>query len=61
MTDDPTLRIQVSPIPDGVRVEVSGESTYANTVAYWRAIVSETKLRHPHHLLLIDRTIGFGR
>ena len=52
------LRIQISPIPDGIRVEVSGESTYANTVAYWRAIVSEAKLRHPHNLLLIDHTSG---
>jgi hypothetical protein len=30
----------------------------ANTVAYWRAIVSEAKLRHPHNLLLIDHTSG---
>ena len=58
MTDTPTLRIQVSPLPNGLRVEVAGESNIANTMAYWRAIVSEVKLRGPRNLLLIDRCAG---
>jgi hypothetical protein len=60
MTDAPTLRIQVSPLPHGLRVEVAGASTFDNTVAYWRAIVSEVKLRQPRNLLLVDRTTGDG-
>lgn len=58
MTDAPTLSMLVTQIPDGIRVEVSGLSTYENTVAYWRGIVSEVTLRAPRNLLLIDRTVG---
>ena len=58
MTDDSTLRIQVSLIPDGVRVDVAGASTFDHTVAYWRAIISEVKLRRPRNLLLVDRCVG---
>ena len=57
MKDD-ALRIQISPVHGGLRVEVSGASTLDHTIAYWRAIVSEAKLRHPRNLLLVDRTVG---
>ncbi|HWT16722.1 MAG TPA: hypothetical protein VN581_13165 [Patescibacteria group bacterium] len=57
MTDD-ALRIRVSPSLDGVRVDVSGPSTYANTVTYWQAIVAEVKARHPRNVLLVDRSVG---
>lgn len=58
MTDESRLRIQISLLPNGLRVEASGPSTFENTVAYWRAIVSEVRLRQPRTILLIDHTSG---
>ena len=58
MTAEHSLLIQTSSHPVGVRVEVSGPGTYANTVAYWRAIVEAVRERQSRALLLIDRSSG---
>jgi len=41
-----------------LRVEVSGSGSYANTLAYWRAILAAVKEQQPRALLLMDRTTG---
>ena len=58
MTHPDTYTLRISPHPAGIRVEVSGESTYDNTVAYWRVIIAEVQARHPKGVLLIDELLG---
>ena len=58
MTHTDTYTLRISPHPAGIRVEVSGESTYDNTVAYWRVIIAEVQARHPKSVLLIDELRG---
>jgi hypothetical protein len=42
----------------GLRVEVSGSGTYANTQAYWHSVAAAVKEQRPRGLLLIDKTTG---
>ncbi|MGH8027624.1 MAG: hypothetical protein ACREO0_12950, partial [Pseudoxanthomonas sp.] len=44
--------------PAGLRARVTGEASLENTVAYWRAIVSELERRPSSALLLIDEMRG---
>ena len=44
--------------PAGLRARVTGEASLENTVAYWRAIVSELERRASPALLLIDEMRG---
>jgi hypothetical protein len=53
-----TFSLTVSPHALGLRVVVHGESTYENTVGYWRALLPEVQKRHPKCLLLIDELRG---
>jgi hypothetical protein len=55
---DNALVIDFAPHRVGLCVVVSGAGTYANTLAYWQAIVGELRARHPAGLLLIDKTTG---
>jgi len=50
--------IRIGPYASGIRVEVRGEGTYENTVAYWQWIVTEVRNRRPLCLLLIDEMHG---
>ena len=50
-----SLMIRTAQHRVGLRVEVTGPGTYANTVAYWRAILAIVQEQHPQALLLIDR------
>jgi hypothetical protein len=58
MQPDDSLIIQTSQHRAGLRVEVSGPGTYANTLAYWATIANAVRERAPGGLLLIDRTSG---
>ena len=53
-----SLIVQTSQHRAGLRVEVSGPGTYANTLSYWRTIAAAVQEQHPPGLLLIDRTSG---
>lgn len=44
--------------PAGLKARVQGEGSLENTMAYWRAIVSELAKRPAPALLLIDETRG---
>ena len=41
-----------------LHVQVDGESTLENTLAYWRAIVEEVRLHPAASILLVDRLQG---
>lgn len=41
-----------------LRVHVIGESTLANTIAYWQAILAEVEKEPAAQLLLIDELLG---
>lgn len=43
---------------DVLRVEVAGESSFENTIAYWQAIVSEVRRERPRGMMLIDELHG---
>ena len=58
MTQADTYSVNITPHPAGIRVEVSGESNYENTLAYWRVIIAEVQARHPKGVLLIDELLG---
>jgi hypothetical protein len=58
MTQAENYTIIVTPHPAGIRIEVEGAATYANTVAYWLEIIAEVKVRRPKTLLLIDKMRG---
>jgi len=58
MQPDDSLIIQTSQHRAGLRVEVSGPGTYANTLAYWTTIAKAVREQSPRGLLLIDRTSG---
>lgn len=58
MQPDDSLIIQTSQHRAGLRVEVSGPGSYANTLAYWTAIANAVRERAPRGLLLIDQTSG---
>ena len=44
--------------PAGLRAQVTGESTLANTLAYWQAIVAEVRRHRPRGLLVVDDMHG---
>ena len=44
--------------PAGLKARVRGEGSLENTVAYWRAIVSELEKRPSPTLLLVDEMRG---
>lgn len=58
MTNTDTYSLRISPHPAGIRVAVTGESSFDNTVAYWRIIIAEVQARHPKGVLLIDELRG---
>ncbi len=58
MTQTDTYSMRVMSHPVGIRVEVEGEATYENTVAYWLAIIAEVQARRPKGILLIDKMRG---
>jgi len=58
METDGSLIIRTAQHRAGLRVEVSGPGTYANTLAYWRSIAATVKEQRPRGLLLIDKTTG---
>lgn len=58
MTNTDTFTIRIASHPAGIRVAVSGESNYDNTLAYWRVIITEVQARHPKGVLLIDELLG---
>ncbi|MBF6025274.1 hypothetical protein [Lysobacter niastensis] len=52
------LAISMHPHPGGLRVEVDGEGTLANTIAYWELIVDHVRRHEAKFVLLIDRMTG---
>jgi hypothetical protein len=58
MQTDDTFVVRTAQHHGGLRVEVTGPGTYANTVAYWKTIVAAVNEQRPRGLLLIDRTTG---
>jgi len=58
MDQDDPLVMRTSPSRGVLRVEVSGAGTYANTLAYWKAIAAAVHEHAPHGVLLIDSTTG---
>jgi hypothetical protein len=58
MESDGSLIIRTAQHRAGLRVEVSGRGSYANTLAYWRAIATAIDEQRPRGLLLIDNTTG---
>ena len=52
------LSVAFAAHPAGLRVEVQGENSFDNTLAYWQAIVAEIRHRKPPGLLLVDRLQG---
>lgn len=59
MESEPTsIGTRMAPHRAGLRVEVTGPGTYANTVAYWKTILAAVRAHLPQGLLLIDRTTG---
>jgi len=53
-----SLLIRTAQHPAGLRVEVNGPGSYANTLAYWRTIAKVVTEQRPRGVLLIDRTSG---
>ena len=53
-----SFEIVFSTQPFGLKARVTGETTFENTVAYWRTIVAELDRRPSPALLLIDEKIG---
>jgi hypothetical protein len=58
MTDHEAFAVAVAPHPAGLRFEVTGEGSLANTIAYWEIIVSHLQRDDAHGVLLIDRMTG---
>jgi hypothetical protein len=58
MRTEDTFVIRTAQHRAGLRVEVSGTGSYANTLAYWKTIVAAVNEQRPRGLLLIDRTTG---
>lgn len=56
LTQRLTIRTELQRV--GLRVEVSGNGNYANTLAYWRTIIEAVNEHQPRALLLVDRTTG---
>lgn len=54
----PEFSVAFAAHPAGLRVEVHGENSFDNTVAYWQAIVAEVRHRKPAGLLLVDELQG---
>ena len=46
--------------PLGLRVHVWGAQTYANTLAYWRAILRYLRLTSAQNLIVLDELEGEG-
>lgn len=46
--------------PLGLRVHVWGEDTYANTIAYWRAILRYLRLTGASNVIVVDELEGAG-
>jgi hypothetical protein len=53
-----SLQVDIAPHPLGLRVQVRGEETLANTIAYWRAILVAARTASGNGLLLIDELQG---
>jgi len=53
-----SLLIRTAQHAAGLRVEVSGPGSYANTLAYWQTIAKVVREQCPRGVLLIDRTSG---
>lgn len=53
-----SFEIVFSTHPFGLKARVSGETTFDNTVAYWRIVVAELDKRPSPALLLMDRMTG---
>ena len=58
LPDGGDYRISFHGSGNALRVHVSGSSSFAATVAYWRAILVEVRARRPATLLLIDEMQG---
>jgi hypothetical protein len=58
MHKEDTFVIRTAQHLAGLRIEVSGAGSFANTLAYWKTIVAAVNEQHPRGLLLIDRTTG---
>lgn len=54
----PEYTITFSPHDDGLRAHVTGETSLAATVAYWREIAREARRLGARTLLLIDEMRG---
>ena len=53
-----TFQIAFSTHPFGLKAHVRGEGLFRNTVAYWRAILTELERRPATGLLLVDEMTG---
>ncbi|MET0814402.1 MAG: hypothetical protein ABWX88_04355 [Pseudoxanthomonas sp.] len=53
-----SFEIVFSTHPFGLKAKVSGQATFENTLAYWRAISAELSRQPANGLLLIDETTG---
>jgi hypothetical protein len=53
-----SLQVDIAAHPLGLRVQVRGEETLANTIAYWRAILLAARTASGTGLLLIDELQG---
>ena len=58
MQTEETFVIHMGQHRAGLRITVSGQGTYGNTVAYWRAIAAAVREQRPRSILLIDHTTG---
>lgn len=54
----PSLQVDIDDHPLGLRVHVSGEESYDNTLAYWREILPRLECAQGNGLLLIDELEG---
>jgi len=58
--EQPSLWVDAVRHPLGLRVHVKGEDNFANTAAYWRAIVRHLRLTHARNLIVFDELEGEG-
>lgn len=57
MTDDFHLELRREAV-GRLRAHVGGAATFANTLAYWRAIADALATQPARHLLLVDELVG---
>ncbi len=60
LPDAEGFRISFRPMAGGLRAHVTGTSSFAATVAYWRQITVEVRARKPTMLLVIDELRGIA-